>query len=149
MTTIRITKQFTFEMAHSLTDYDGLCKNIHGHSYHLDVTVIGEPIRDTTSPKLGMIIDFGDLKNIVHKEIIGQLDHALLLNEKSDRELISILKKHYEKIVLLPYQPTTENLLEDMALRIRKKLPVEVQLFSLRLRETDRSFAEWFASDND
>ncbi len=149
MTKIRITKQFTFEMAHSLTDYDGLCKNIHGHSYHLDVTVIGEPIRDTTSPKLGMIIDFGDLKNIVHKEIIGQLDHALLLNEKSDRELISILKKHYEKIVLLPYQPTTENLLEDMALRIRKKLPVEVQLFSLRLRETDRSFAEWFASDND
>lgn len=149
MTKIRITKQFTFEMAHSLMEYDGLCKNIHGHSYHLDVTVIGEPIRDNTSPKLGMIIDFGDLKNIVHKEIIGQLDHALLLNEKSDPELISVLKRHYEKIVLLPYQPTTENLLEDMALRIQKKLPVEVQLFSLRLRETDRSFAEWFASDND
>ncbi len=62
MTKIRLTKQFAFEMAHSLWNYDGLCKNIHGHSYKLDVTVIGKPIDDESNNKQGMVMDFIDLK---------------------------------------------------------------------------------------
>jgi len=65
MAKIRITKQFTFETAHALYGYDGKCRNIHGHSYKLDVTVIGEPITDMDNVKCGMVIDFGDLKHIV------------------------------------------------------------------------------------
>lgn len=148
MAKIRITKQFTFEMAHALTGYDGLCKNIHGHSYHFDVTLIGEPICDSNSSKCGMIMDFGDLKKLVNDEIVTRYDHALLLNEKSDRELVSVLKQHFDKIVMLDFQPTTENLLADFAERVQKKLPSGVQLFSLKLRETDSSYAEWFAEDN-
>ena len=148
MSIIRITKQFTFEMAHALSDYDGLCKNIHGHSYHLDVTVKGAPKQDTNSPKQGMLIDFGDLKNIVHQEIISVYDHALLLQESDNQSLISELKKHYDKIVIVAFQPTTENLLIHFAADLRKKLPAGIELFSLRLRETDRSFAEWFAEEN-
>ncbi len=65
MSTIRITKQFNFETGHALYGYDGKCRNVHGHSYKLSVTVIGTPITDTAHVKLGMVIDFGDLKKIV------------------------------------------------------------------------------------
>lgn len=135
-------------MAHALMGYDGLCKNIHGHSYHFDVTLIGEPLQLETSPKCGMIMDFGDLKKLVQDEIIREYDHALLLNAKVDKALVATLGQHFEKVVLPPFQPTTENLLTDFASRIGKKLPPGVRLFSLKLRETDTSFAEWFAEDN-
>jgi 6-pyruvoyltetrahydropterin/6-carboxytetrahydropterin synthase len=69
MARIRITKEFRFEAAHALHNYDGLCRNIHGHSYILKVTVIGETITDSNSPKLGMVMDFGDLKDIVKQSI--------------------------------------------------------------------------------
>lgn len=148
MAIIRITKQFTFEMAHALSDYDGLCKNIHGHSYHFDVTVKGSPQQDSNSSKQGMLIDFGDLKKIVKEEIIDYFDHALLLNEKSDYEMIAALLKNFDKVMTVSYQPTSENILVDFAERLKKKLPPSVDLFSLKLRETDHSFAEWFAEDN-
>ena len=73
---IRITKQFTFETGHALYGYDGKCRNVHGHSYKLSVTVIGTPITDTSNVKLGMVIDFGDLKKIVKEEIVDPFDHA-------------------------------------------------------------------------
>ena len=69
MSKIRITKQFNFETGHALYGYDGKCKNVHGHSYKLSVTVIGSPIMDTSNVKYGMVIDFTDLKKI---EIIQQ-----------------------------------------------------------------------------
>ena len=62
MSTIRITKQFSFETGHALYGYDGKCKNVHGHSYKLSVTVIGSPILDAANVKFGMVIDFTDLK---------------------------------------------------------------------------------------
>ena len=65
MPKIRITKRFHFEMAHTLFEYDGLCRNIHGHSYYLEVTVTGEPRNEPGHPKDGMVIDFGELKNLV------------------------------------------------------------------------------------
>jgi len=76
MSNIRITKQFSFETGHALYGYDGKCKNVHGHSYRLDVTVIGTPISDNTNVKFGMVIDFGDLKKIVKDEIVDVFDHA-------------------------------------------------------------------------
>jgi 6-pyruvoyltetrahydropterin/6-carboxytetrahydropterin synthase len=65
MTKIRVTKFYDFEMAHALWNYDGLCKNIHGHTYKLYVTVMGVPCNDSDDQKNGMVIDFGDLKRIV------------------------------------------------------------------------------------
>ena len=69
MNHIRVTKEFRFEAAHALKGYDGPCKNVHGHSYELSVTVIGIPIADRQSTKLGMVMDFGDLKKIIKKQI--------------------------------------------------------------------------------
>jgi 6-pyruvoyltetrahydropterin/6-carboxytetrahydropterin synthase len=147
MSIVRISKEFNFDMAHALLGYDGLCRNIHGHSYTLVVTVIGTPLQDVSSPKIGMLIDFKDLKNIIRKQIIDRFDHALVLNSASPKDLLDLLLKNYDKIVLLDYQPTTENLIADMAVTIRALLPVNLKLFSLRLRETPTSYAEWFAED--
>jgi len=150
MKKIRITKHFDFESAHALYGYDGKCKNIHGHSYHLYVTVIGKPIEDNENAKNGMVMDFGDLKEIIKKEIITVFDHAVVLNQNSPHlELAKTIEDHSHKIVLVPYQPTSENMLFDFAERIKKHLPQNVFLHSLKLNETSNSYAEWFASDQE
>ncbi|MCD4773478.1 MAG: 6-carboxytetrahydropterin synthase [Bacteroidales bacterium] len=149
MTVLRLTKQFNFEMAHALEGYDGLCKNIHGHTYELFVTVIGEPISDNSSPKDGMLIDFKDLKSLVKERIINQFDHTLVLSNKTSPNLIKELKLQYERIVITEYQPTSENFLIDFVDRIKGGLPEGVKLFSMKFRETVTSYAEWFAKDNE
>ena len=148
MTKIRLTKEFKFEMAHALKGYDGPCRNIHGHSYKLVVTVVGEPVSDQTSPKLGMVMDFGQLKTIVRQEIVSEFDHALVLNRDSDNEYFVQMADIFGKLLLVDYQPTSENLLIDYAARIKAKLPAGVELICMQLRETVTSYAEWFAADN-
>jgi 6-pyruvoyltetrahydropterin/6-carboxytetrahydropterin synthase len=148
MTTIRITKEFRFEAAHALKDYDGPCKSIHGHSYELSVTVKGNPIEDPGSPKKGMIMDFGDLKKIIKRNIIDHFDHALILSNEDSVSKLHELGDTFSNIVVVDYQPTSENLLTEIAQKIIRLLPEGITLFSLRLRETANSYAEWFAEDN-
>ena len=149
MSKIRITKQFTFETGHALYGYDGKCKNVHGHSYKLSVTVIGTPMTDSGNVKFGMVIDFTDLKKIVKEEIVDQFDHATVFNQNTPHvELAKELMKRDHHVILVDYQPTSENMVIDFAQRIKNRLPENIALFSLKLQETDSSFAEWFASDN-
>lgn len=149
MKSIRITKQFSFETAHALHGYDGKCKNMHGHSYKLFVTVLGTPILDPLDPKYGMVMDFGDLKNIVKEEIVDVFDHATIFNKNTPHlDLGEQLIQLGHHILLLDYQPTTEMMVIDFAQKISKRLPENIQLHSLKLRETESSFAEWYASDN-
>ena len=149
MNRIRITKHFFFESAHALAGYDGKCKNIHGHSYNLSVTVIGKTIHDTSNVKNGMVMDFGDLKTIVKREIVDVFDHATILNTETDhKELGEALIKRDHKVIFADYQPTSEMMLIDFAKRIAKHLPNGVALHALKLYETGTSYAEWFASDN-
>lgn len=144
---IRLTKIFNFEMAHALYGYDGPCKNIHGHSYELEVTIGGSPLNDPNNPKHGMIMDFSDLKAIVKGQIIDRLDHALLLNGNSPHRNIPELDSNFEKVTFVDYQPTCENMLLDFMNRIRSLLPAHVKLMSLKLKETPTSYAEWHACD--
>ena len=145
---IRITKHFDFETAHALYGYDGKCKNIHGHSYQLYVTVIGEPINDANHVKNGMVLDFGDLKKIVKSEIVDVFDHATVLNQNSPhRDLAERIRPDSPKVLLVDYQPTSENMIVDFANKIINKLPNSVKLHSLKLYETNNSYAEWYASD--
>jgi len=150
MSSIRITKQFSFETGHALYGYDGKCKNVHGHSYRLDVTVIGKPISDNSNVKFGMVIDFGDLKKIVKEEIVNVFDHATVFNKNTPHvELARELEDRGHNVLLVDYQPTSEMMVIDFAEKIKKRLPDNIQLFSLKLQETATSFAEWFASDNE
>ncbi|MDR3188436.1 MAG: 6-carboxytetrahydropterin synthase [Prevotellaceae bacterium] len=142
----RITKEFSFEMAHQLEGYDGQCRNIHGHSYRLFVTVCGTPTDDPVSPKCGMVMDFTDLKRIVNEHIIDKLEHALML--RSGCKVDEALRCSHTKIVRVAYQPTCENMVIEMAKILAEQLPKSVTLHSLRLHETQTSFAEWYAADN-
>ena len=129
MAIIRLTKEFSFEAAHSLEGYDGACREIHGHSYRLFVTIKGEPSADAYDPKQGMVMDFGLLKQIVNEQIISRLDHSF------------IVRRTEQGLAL-------REMLSDFAERLLESLPDEVELDSLRLHETATSFAEWYAEDN-
>ena len=145
MNTIRLTRKFEFETAHLLTNYDGKCKNIHGHSYKLFVTIIGKPETNPESPKLGMVIDFTEIKDIVNKNIIDKLDHNIILSRKST--LLEQLVDN-SNVYISDFQPTAENILVHIAEILKEKLPPSIKLFSLRLYETENSCAEWYLSDN-
>lgn len=148
MSVIRVTKEFSFEMAHSLHNYDGPCRNIHGHSYKLKVTVIGEVDNKEDSSKRGMVIDFGDLKSIVENNVIDILDHALMLYDGTDSKVTDTIKEVFPKVKLVNYTPTCENLLIDIANILDNKFPKGITLHHLFLRETDNSYAEYFKEDN-
>jgi len=104
-----VTRKFTFDSAHKLPDYQGKCKNLHGHTYRLEVTVQGEP------DDKGMIMDFAVLKDIVKKNVLDIIDHSYL------NDIIE--------------QPTAENIV----MWIWKKLEKEINLHELRLWETSDS----------
>ena len=146
---IRITKIFNFETAHVLYNYDGKCKNMHGHSYKLFVTVKGNPINNLDDPKNGMVVDFGDIKKIVKEEIVDIWDHAVLVNGDSPHKLLGeSLESQGHKVIFCDYQPTCENMLYDIASKIQSKLPSEIQLAYLKLHETENSYGEWLAEEN-
>ena len=147
MAYIRITKVFHFEMAHALHGYDGKCAQMHGHSYELSVTVLGEPKMNYSDPKLGMVMDFGDLKKIVSEKILSKWDHALMLSSKGG-EIDSKTKALLERVIYVDFQPTSENMVSYIAEKLIEALPEGVRLHSLKLMETSSSYAEWFASDN-
>lgn len=122
---------------------------MHGHSYKLFVTVKGKPINNLDDPKNGMVVDFGDIKKIVNSEIIDVWDHAVLVNGVSPhKDLGQDLEGKGHKVIFCNYQPTCENMLYDIAEKIQNKLPKEVQLAYLKLHETENSYGEWFAEEN-
>lgn len=135
-------------MAHALWNYDGPCRNIHGHSYQLYVTVIGDTNLDPGNPKLGMVMDFTDLKKIVKDSVVDVFDHSVVISSRASQPEIQRVEQMFDKFYIVDYQPTCENLVCDMASRIKSMLPGNILLFSLRLVETATSYAEWFASDN-
>lgn len=147
MGTFRLTKKFNFEMAHVLNFHEGACSNLHGHSYSLLVTIKGVVEDQNNIPTTGMVMDFGMLKKIVNEQIISNFDHALVVHES----MKSILPSHpiFSKTVYVDYQPTSENMLHEMAKKIQAKLPEHVELHHLILQETPDSFAEWWRYDND
>jgi len=148
MAKIRLTKEFTFETAHALWNYDGPCRNVHGHSYKLFVTLFGEPVNNTDNPKNGMVMDFGDMKKIVNKEIVDVFDHSVVIGSMTEKGKQQALSQMFDNVLVVDYQPTCENLVADIAQRIEPHLPAGISLHSLRLYETAGSWAEWFAADN-
>lgn len=147
MSVVRVTKIFRFEMAHALWGYDGLCKNIHGHSYILKITVSGTPISDPSNIKVGMVIDFGDLKRIANKHIVDIFDHCIVLSSNAPVEKFVGVKEMFDRHIYTDFQPTAENLVIYFADILKKELPKEIKLESVVLFETANSYAEWLAAD--
>lgn len=138
---ITITKIFRFEAAHAIHQYPGSCANIHGHSYELQVTVKPTQSVDDVVEGLGIIIDFKELKKCIEEGVIKYYDHKLLLSKTylDDKE-IELPK---DQLMVLPVEPTAENLLILLRNQISTCLPQYVRLQSLKLWETVNSYAEW------
>lgn len=129
-----LTKKFAFEMAHALDGYDGKCANLHGHNYHLEVTVEGTELNSN-----GMAIDFGRIKTLVQSVVINRFDHALVLKKGSP---LASNPNTFSNLIEVPFNPTTENLLIHFATLLEPQMPIGTRLHGLRLAETDSSVAE-------
>ena len=124
---IEVTKEFTFESAHYLEEYRGDCSNTHGHSYKLQVTVRGK-MNDT-----GIIMDFKEIKEIVHALVVKKFDHKCLNK-------------------VFNFNPTAENmvvyifeLLEKYFIQLKDRglISLYTNIVSVKLWETSTSFAEY------
>jgi len=145
---IRVTKKFSFDMAHALEGHDGPCKHIHGHTYHLSVTLLGRVMNEAGNPKNGMVIDFTDFKHVVETNVIRVFDHALVLAQTSHYVQQLSGAEENQNLLLTDYQPSCENLVLDIKNRIEPHLPSTISLVSVRLDETPTSYAEWMRNDN-
>ncbi len=135
-------------MAHALWNYDGACRNIHGHSYRLYVTLRGVPAWNPDDPKFGMVIDFKDLKKMIEDPIVNFLDHSLVVYKAAEGEALSAVRKMYKKVHVFDFQPTCENLLLFIVTKIGTMLTPGLELYAVKLYETATSYAEWCVEDN-
>lgn len=147
---VTATKEFTWDMAHMLAGHRGLCKNLHGHTYKMLVTVARkDKPTEASGPAEGMVIDFKALKEIVKELIVDKYDHAVILNGSTtsgfEKELIALVEKYDKKAVILDYRPTAEEMarhfFDDIKDALEEKMP-QVMLVQLRLYETPTSYAE-------
>ena len=135
MTTV--TKTVTFDAAHILTNHKGLCKNLHGHTYRVDVSVAqGEDDAND------MVIDFKDLKRIATERICDRFDHAFIYNTTSagEREIAEVVERHGMRTVPLGFRSTAENLAKFFYGELKDGIP---GLVAVRVWETAASCAEY------
>jgi 6-pyruvoyltetrahydropterin/6-carboxytetrahydropterin synthase len=138
---LQLTKIFRFETAHAIHHYQGSCRNIHGHSYKLQVTVTSPHTDDNDIAAPGFIFDFKELKKLVLEGIIVKLDHKLVLSQAYLDEYEGM--NAHENLVVWQAEPTAENMLIYIRRELQKILPATTRLVSLKLYETEDSFAEW------
>lgn len=133
---ISITKKIEFEAAHRLSNYTGPCREIHGHTYKLEVTVTG-PIQADTD----MILDFRILKEILSKTVMKHFDHALILKDEPVNR--QIFAAYQGKITWMEHEPTAERMIQWIFHQIREELRAPLELVDLSLHETSGSHASW------
>ena len=134
---ITVTKTVKFDAAHVLTNHQGLCKNLHGHTYRVDVSVT-QPEGDDRD----MVIDFKDLKGIANEVICDRFDHAFVYNTESagEREIAAVVEKNGMRTVAIPFRSTAENLAKMFYGELKSRIP---GLSAVKVWETAESCAEY------
>ena len=134
---ITVTKTVKFDAAHVLTNHQGLCKNLHGHTYRVDVSVT-----QSADDGRDMVIDFKDLKGLASEVICDRFDHAFIYNTESagEREIAAVVEKHGMRTVAIPFRSTAENLAKMFFGELKARLP---GLSSVKVWETADSSAEY------
>ena len=144
---LQITKIIRFEMAHAIAGYEGACKDIHGHSYELHVTVSNTNIQaDKYIPAPGFILDFKELKKHIQTTVTDELDHKLILSAGFLKNNTDRTNSFLKNLLVWEVEPTAENLLVFIRLRLNEVLPDNIRLTRLRLYETKDSYSEWLCS---
>lgn len=142
---LQLTKIFKFETAHAIHGYEGLCKNIHGHSYELHVTVRSKELtNDAYISQPGFLVDFKDLKAIVKTHIVDHFDHSLILSKAyiaAHPELATL-----ENIDIWDVEPSAENILLYIMAQLKDRFPEHIYIHNLKIYETSTSYAEWIHS---
>ncbi|WP_273382015.1 6-carboxytetrahydropterin synthase QueD [Actinobacillus porcinus] len=135
----KVSKEFSFDMAHILDGHDGKCQNLHGHTYKLQVEVSGDLVVD--GAKKGMVVDFTDVKRIVKAAILDPMDHAFIYDTTSEREckIAALLNELNSKTFGIPVRTTAEEMARFMFNRLKDQLPIS----AIRLWETPTSFCEY------
>lgn len=144
---IRLRRDFSFEAAHLLPWHKGDCRHLHGHSYRLEVEIGGRVSTQAGQADSNMVVDLQHLKRWVQKAILDEYDHALLLSKAHTSEQLQWAQAFSERILLFEGQPSCEQLVVDIAHRLREILPAQLVLMEVRLWETANSSASWHFSD--
>lgn len=133
MTTV--TKTVRFDAAHILTNHAGLCRNLHGHTYRVDISVAASDVAD-------MVIDFKDLKRIANEVICERFDHAFIYSTASEgeREIAAVVERHGMRTVPIPFRSTAENLAHLFFDELKERID---GLVSVCVWETAESRAEY------
>ena len=161
---IKVTKEFNWDCAHLLDGHRGLCKNLHGHTYKMEVTAqraLRKSLRDalssdtspsevsTCGPDEGMVLDFKELKNIVNELVVVQADHAFIYNSVTqdpfETALYDLCIQYEKKVMVVHYRPTAENMAKHYLHLIQDEAVAgdyDWEIVSVKLWETPTSYAE-------
>ena len=148
MERITVCKEVTFDCAHMLSGHEALCKNLHGHTYKVQVSVTNE--QRVEGPSVDMVIDFKHLKEAITKSIMDKFDHAIIFSShkfrnEAEEALFEWACKYHMRLFEMPRRTTAE----DMSLFFKDLITQELTSIGyipmnigIRVYETPTSFAE-------
>lgn len=142
----KVTKEITFDCAHMLSNYDGKCNNLHGHTYKVRVQLEGD--LKTEGSQRDMIVDFNKLKEAMQSVIMDKFDHALVisgdgLREEAEDELLDWAIKYNKKYFVMPRRTTAEQMAQFIKIEMQEYFKSEYEI-SVQVWETPTSYAEEF-----
>jgi 6-pyruvoyltetrahydropterin/6-carboxytetrahydropterin synthase len=139
---MRIGKSYTFDAAHQLEGHMGKCRNLHGHTYTVEVWLKGSVYKVPGATDDGMVMDYGELDSFV-KPIIDAMDHSFLTNDYESTYLALILQGTELKYFHLGARTTAENIATYIGDALVKAMPSNIKTLGVRVSETPKSFAEY------
>ncbi|HEX2603439.1 MAG TPA: 6-carboxytetrahydropterin synthase QueD [Oxalicibacterium sp.] len=143
---LTITRKLEFDAGHRIPDHKSQCRNLHGHRYTLEITLIGKVIEQEGSSDNGMIMDFSDIKTLAKQHLVDVWDHAFLVYEKDTkvRGFLESIPGH--KTVIIDRIPTVENLAQTafdiLSPVYTDRYGTGLRLHKLVLHETPNCWAE-------
>lgn len=146
-----VTREFTFDSAHFLTNYYGKCERVHGHTYRLQVTLEGKV------QKNGLVLDFVVLKRLVKKQVLDKLDHYLLNdvieNPSAERVTMWMWEQLKDLQKLLKTELNDPNLSDEIKSLLKKtdqkgklaraEFDKALRLYEIKLWETPNAFVTY------
>jgi len=148
---LTITRKLEFDAGHRIPDHKSQCRNLHGHRYTLEITLVGDIVREEGSSDNGMIMDFSDVKALAKQHLVDVWDHAFLAYAKDTevREFLESLPGH--KTVIIDSIPTVENLAQTafniLRAAYKDHYGTGLRLHKLVLHETPNCWAEITADE--
>jgi 6-pyruvoyltetrahydropterin/6-carboxytetrahydropterin synthase len=143
---LTITRKLEFDAGHRIPDHKSQCRNLHGHRYTLEITLVGAVIEQEGSSDNGMIMDFSDVKTLAKQHLVDVWDHAFLAYEKDTAVLEFLASLPGHKTVVIDRIPTVENLARtafDILKGVfRDRYGTGLSLQKLVLHETPNCWAE-------